>query len=1199
MEPEKVRSLKRRQGKLCVATAREVLMPHAKRSGRWHETHRRQTAQLIEALEARTLLSVATINAGTTIRSVPANMLGVNTAPWDLSLTSFRSEQQSVAAGINAVRLGGGSYIDGISSDPNGWHFNVYDPDSTPIGTQASYVAHLNATGIVDLDYGAGSPQEAAAMLAYLNGSTTNTTSLGTGEQWDSTTNTWTQGTNWQTAGYWASLRAAAPLHVDDGLNFLRVNHPAPYGFHYWELGNEVYGGWEMDEHGTGGDTLPMPAGSNPKAHDPTTLISFGAQFETLAAQIDPTITVGVDSQSVATAGTGSDSDWLGKILSQSVSQHFTLGYIADHYYTTASSGSETDAATLSVSTTPGGTGSTSNSYDWAQRATAYDNAIYAAKVAGGANGLLYLGNTQIIADEVNSIAANPGKQSTSLVNGLFMADAIGSALTTTGSNGLGGFMGFWSWDLHNGSLTGNNNSSSLYGWRQYGDYGIIAVGNQPYPDYFATQLASKIIQTGGTVVSASEDNQTSLDTFAVLEPNGHLDLLVINKTSTGLNTNTTGTPAILNETFNISGFTPSNQATVWQYGSAQDNLQEANPGSTTIGALSNSTQTLTLSNNSFSFGFPSYSMTVLDIAPNAPTVATPAAATPNPVVGTTTNLTVLGQEGGTDSGLTYTWGASGPASVLYSDNGTNTAKSTIATFSSAGSYVFTVTIADASNQTTTSTVNVTVNATLTSIIVNPGAPGVADGQTQMFSASAFDQFDNPMTAAFTWSVDDGSVGSVDGTGLYSAPTGGPGSATVRASSGTVSGTASVAITFTTIVGTVGDDNIDLSSDGSTLDVYFGSPASLAYSAELDTLGPLTVEALDGDDTVTVDFSGGGSPVPAAGLTVDGGAGSNSLVIIGTSAADSASIDGSSILFNGSQINYLNDESIAINSGADVLTQTAQPSAALTFSPTDPDATLNIDAGTFTIPASSGGILPVPFATLSINPGASVSLAGVKDPANHNVLVLGNLSNAGELDLGANDLILQGGGTSGLNQITTQLTSGFNAGHGYWNGSAGIVSTLAANDSMLLTTLGVMENTTGNAFDNQPSNVGDVIVKYTYYGDADLNGSLNGADYQQIDNGFGSGSSGWSNGDFNYDGVIDGSDYSLIDNAFNQLAATGASPLAAIAAVPAVSSKRDATPAGSVVAVQEAQTAGDTASGAAELKERKRNIWAELEENNF
>jgi hypothetical protein len=77
------------------------------------------------------------------------------------------------------------------------------------------------------------------------------------------------------------------------------------------------------------------------------------------------------------------------------------------------------------------------------------------------------------------------------------------------------------------------------------------------------------------------------------------------------------------------------------------------------------------------------------------------------------------------------------------------------------------------------------------------------------------------------------------------------------------------------------------------------------------------------------------------------------------------------------------------------------------------------------------------------------------------------------------------------------------------------------------------------------------------YGDADLTGTVNGADYQQTDKGFGQHLTGWSNGDFNYDGVVDGSDFSLIDNTFNQINVTGAAPLAVSAALsPAMQSKK-------------------------------------------
>ena len=58
-------------------------------------------------------------------------------------------------------------------------------------------------------------------------------------------------------------------------------------------------------------------------------------------------------------------------------------------------------------------------------------------------------------------------------------------------------------------------------------------------------------------------------------------------------------------------------------------------------------------------------------------------------------------------------------------------------------------------------------------------------------------------------------------------------------------------------------------------------------------------------------------------------------------------------------------------------------------------------------------------------------------------------------------------------------------------------------------------------------------MKYTYYGDANLDGKVDASDYSLIDNGYLNHLTGWYNGDFNYDGVINGSDYTLIDNAFN------------------------------------------------------------------
>jgi hypothetical protein len=146
----------------------------------------------------------------------------------------------------------------------------------------------------------------------------------------------------------------------------------------------------------------------------------------------------------------------------------------------------------------------------------------------------------------------------------------------------------------------------------------------------------------------------------------------------------------------------------------------------------------------------------------------------------------------------------------------------------------------------------------------------------------------------------------------------------------------------------------------------------------------------------------------------------------------------------------------------------------------------------------------------------------------------------GKLDLANNDLDVPGGN---LATLTNQLKEGYNSGN--WNGTGGIVSSSATNNTAHLTTLGIILNTangttpvygTGTAlgtFDGTSPAATDVLIKYTYYGDTNLDGKVDGSDYVRIDNGALMGLTGWYNGDFNYDGVINGSEYTLIDNAYN------------------------------------------------------------------
>src|SRR6202040_704549 len=79
-----------------------------------------------------------------------------------------------------------------------------------------------------------------------------------------------------------------------------------------------------------------------------------------------------------------------------------------------------------------------------------------------------------------------------------------------------------------------------------------------------------------------------------------------------------------------------------------------------------------------------------------APTVATAGSASPSPVTGTTTALSVLGADDGGEPNLTYTWAATAEpsgAAPAFSVNGTNAAKNSTVTFNKAGNYTFTCTI--------------------------------------------------------------------------------------------------------------------------------------------------------------------------------------------------------------------------------------------------------------------------------------------------------------------------------------------------------------------------------------------------------------------------------------------------------------------------------------------------------------------------
>jgi hypothetical protein len=178
---------------------------------------------------------------------------------------------------------------------------------------------------------------------------------------------------------------------------------------------------------------------------------------------------------------------------------------------------------------------------------------------------------------------------------------------------------------------------------------------------------------------------------------------------------------------------------------------------------------------------------------PNAaPTVATAAAASATSPTTTTTTLTALGADDGGEGALTYTWEAiskpSGGA-VSFSNNDSNSAKHTVATFSKAGSYTLRVFMIDLGGLYWFSdvTVTATVSQTASNLIMTPFDSSTKVSQTTQFSATVYDQFGAPLVSqpSISWSTSGGGTMNAS-SGLFTAGSTAGGPYTVTATGGGV-----------------------------------------------------------------------------------------------------------------------------------------------------------------------------------------------------------------------------------------------------------------------------------------------------------------------------------------------------------------------------------------------------------------------------
>ena len=461
---------------------------------------------------------------------MPGTALGINASAYDASLLDPQVPGLLRQAGISLVRLPGGS-----ESDQYDWKTStdvVSDQaEAVNFSQFMSVIQRAGAQAMVTVDYGTG-----------------------------------------DTIGQQDGTGETGPQIAADWVRYANVQHHD--GIRYWEIGNEVYGNgtygadWEADAHCT---TTPtggaVVLGSEPQQTyncGPAAYAAHAAQYIKAMKAVDPHISVGV----VLTAS-GAPNNWPDGVTNPATSPQSwnqtvlsalgrQIGFADVHWYPQNPSNitppGPTDAGLLA------------------------DTAQIPASVAAlrqeftswaGDPGL------PIMITETNSVSSNPGQQTLSVVNALYLEQDYLTWL----ENGVSTVD--W-WQVHNGIVTSGDNGAGLAGSAGYGDYGVLSDGScgtapasagggqiceppaeTPFPAYYGLAMLSRFIQPGDQLLTTSS-SQGLVQAYAARTPDGALRVMLVNDdpaTSYGLR-------------LSVPGYRPSLAAPVLFYGPGSSGVQ-------------------------------------------------------------------------------------------------------------------------------------------------------------------------------------------------------------------------------------------------------------------------------------------------------------------------------------------------------------------------------------------------------------------------------------------------------------------------------------------------------------------------------------------------------------------------------------------------------------------------------------------------
>lgn len=184
-----------------------------------------------------------------------------------------------------------------------------------------------------------------------------------------------------------------------------------------------------------------------------------------------------------------------------------------------------------------------------------------------------------------------------------------------------------------------------------------------------------------------------------------------------------------------------------------------------------------------------------------------------------------------------------------------------------------------------------------------------------------------------------------------------------------------------------------------------------------------------------------------------------------------------------------------------------------------------------TLVAAPGSLPPGNAVTVGTGATAQISQTSPGAPIGAKLSTL-TVQGTGVFDVTDNDLLIHGMTEAAVRSLA---------------GSGGLGSSLATPTSY--TTVAVVGNsapgglTYYSSFDGVPLAASDILVKYTYWGDTNLDGVVDGIDLANAIEGYSTGLTGWGNGDTNYDGVVNQTDINRLTDAMaNQGAPLGSAP---------------------------------------------------------